>query len=434
MEVTAVVICHNHRRFLPSRLDSILAQTRRPSELILIDDGSTDGSQAWLEAFRSEIPTQVFLHPAASGSPFRHWNFAAERAKGDFLWFAEADDACEPTFLTTLLSRAETSDRTAIVYSQSLLIDDLGNSIGNYLAYTDRIDTEQWKTDYDSNGPLEAARWLGICNTIPNASACLLSRNALLAAGGAEISLPVCGDWVTYGRLLAHGDLSFVAAPLNRYRFHPNTLRAATAREDFVAQSYAARAKIAALHSLPEARLEIARRYALREAADILAVPLERLPAALSPEAKEWLQGFDPQWEARCTNPALQPMDAVDVYTASEGNFDETGKRRRVLSRGVWMTLDFRDLTRYVRVDPISRPGRIEILRVELLDQSTNEPCWRCSAGSGFAGLVAAGHAVLAVEGTVLSVTSTGDDPQLHLPVQRPRKNPLLLRIELRLL
>ncbi|MCU0732388.1 MAG: glycoside hydrolase family 99-like domain-containing protein, partial [Hyphomonas sp.] len=118
--VSAVVPNYNYARFLPARIDSILNQTHPVSELVILDDASTDDSRAVIADMqaRIDIPVRVIMNEANSGSVFRQWLRGAEAARYDHLWIAEADDLAEPEFLATVMRGFE-QDHVVLSYTQS---------------------------------------------------------------------------------------------------------------------------------------------------------------------------------------------------------------------------------------------------------------------------------------------------------------------------
>ena len=104
--ITAVVSVYNCGQYLPKCMDSLLAQTCRDYEIILVDDGSTDGSSAVCDqqAARSE-KIRVFHKPNGGLSSAR--NLGIEKAKGDFIIFPDPDDWVEPDYLQSLLDIRE---------------------------------------------------------------------------------------------------------------------------------------------------------------------------------------------------------------------------------------------------------------------------------------------------------------------------------------
>lgn len=98
--VSVVIPCYNAGRFLRETLDSILAQTRKPLEVIVVDDGSTDGSAAVADSFGP--PVRVMRQPNQGESVAR--NHGLHEAKGDWVAFLDADDVWTPRKLELQLA------------------------------------------------------------------------------------------------------------------------------------------------------------------------------------------------------------------------------------------------------------------------------------------------------------------------------------------
>ena len=90
--VTCIVPVFNGERFLRESLDSILAQTYSPIEVIVVDDGSTDGTAAVAENF---APSVRCVRQANAGAP-RARNCGLREARGEFITFLDADDLWHP--------------------------------------------------------------------------------------------------------------------------------------------------------------------------------------------------------------------------------------------------------------------------------------------------------------------------------------------------
>src|SRR5262245_50376289 len=103
-KVTVITPNYNHARYLPQRLDSILAQTFADFELIILDDASTDNSREVIQAYAARDPRiTAIVNPVNNGSTFKQWNLGLGRARGEYVWFAESDDYAEPTLLEALV-------------------------------------------------------------------------------------------------------------------------------------------------------------------------------------------------------------------------------------------------------------------------------------------------------------------------------------------
>lgn len=108
--VSGIVPVYNGERFLPEALDSMLRQTRPPDEIIVVDDGSTDGTSRIAAALGPPVRwvRQENAGPAAAR------NHGIRLATGDFLSFLDADDVWLPSKLELQLARMQ--DRPELVY------------------------------------------------------------------------------------------------------------------------------------------------------------------------------------------------------------------------------------------------------------------------------------------------------------------------------
>ena len=93
--VSVVIPVYNGERFLAEALGSVFAQDYQPLEVVVVDDGSTDGSARLAWGFAGV----VYAHQANAGPAAAH-NRGARLARGDFLAFLDADDVWAPDKLT----------------------------------------------------------------------------------------------------------------------------------------------------------------------------------------------------------------------------------------------------------------------------------------------------------------------------------------------
>lgn len=114
MTVSIVFPVYNKSELLPTTLPSLLSQTYRDFELIAVDDGSTDGSGDFLDRLaKTDSRVKVIRQPNAGVSAAR--NAALDRASGDYVVFADADDTVCPDWLEVLTKEAETSGADIVV-------------------------------------------------------------------------------------------------------------------------------------------------------------------------------------------------------------------------------------------------------------------------------------------------------------------------------
>ncbi len=107
--VTIVVPVYNiEAKYLKRCINSILNQTYRHFELILVDDGSTDGSAEIVDGYASKDPRVRVFHKENGGSSSAR-NMAINAAEGEYLSFVDSDDYVEPDFLEKLVAPIETA-------------------------------------------------------------------------------------------------------------------------------------------------------------------------------------------------------------------------------------------------------------------------------------------------------------------------------------
>ena len=100
--ISVIVTVYNIREYLPKAVDSILSSTYQNLEVLLIDDGSTDGSERICDEYAKRmggcgLSIKEMVEPTARATP----DF---EAKGDYLTFVDGDDWIEPQMYETLLA------------------------------------------------------------------------------------------------------------------------------------------------------------------------------------------------------------------------------------------------------------------------------------------------------------------------------------------
>lgn len=225
--VSIIVPNYNHAPFLEQRLESIFKQSYQNFEVILLDDYSIDDSISLLQTYASHPKVSHFIvNQKNSGSPFRQWQKGIALAKGDYIWIAESDDYCEPTFLEELIPFAQQG--FDFVCCRSARLDETGK-VNNHYFWADFLDNERWKKDFSNSGDLEVKNFMAYRNTIPNASACLFSKKDV-DFPPVLLNMKYCGDWYFWVNFLQKKKIYYRSLPLNYYRMHTSTTRA---KKDF---------------------------------------------------------------------------------------------------------------------------------------------------------------------------------------------------------
>lgn len=106
MRLSVIIPAYNCEGSVGATLDSILAQTLPDFEVILVNDGSTDGTAAVLASYAKRDSRVRFL-TVENGGPARARNLGISEATGDYLYFMDSDDLILPDMFETLLPLAE---------------------------------------------------------------------------------------------------------------------------------------------------------------------------------------------------------------------------------------------------------------------------------------------------------------------------------------
>jgi glycosyltransferase involved in cell wall biosynthesis len=224
--VSVIVPNYNYARFLPKRVESVLRQTYKDIEVILLDDCSTDDSRAVLSKYAAADPRVVRLefNEVNSGSTFKQWNKGMGFARGKYVWIAEADDYADEHLLERLVSIIEADPSVAFAYCRAWAVMD-GVPNGFVDRFNSDLSAHRWAEDYLTTGIEECRNYLAQRNTITNTSGVVFRRATYEQAGGADESLRLCGDWKMWAAMALTGKIAFVAQPLNYLRFHDSTVR-----------------------------------------------------------------------------------------------------------------------------------------------------------------------------------------------------------------
>jgi O-antigen biosynthesis protein len=234
--VSVIVPSYNYCRYLEKRLHSIAAQTRAPFEVIVIDDASSDGSAEWLSDHLARVfpDAELAVNAANSGSVFRQWYNGCRRAGGEFVWIAEGDDLADCEFLDSVMKAFDDPD-VVLSYCQSRQMAPDGAILsGDYLDYVADVSPEKWRSDYVVDGIDEIRTALAVKNTIPDISAVVFRRRALLEALEANLEeldrLKVVGDWLVYLDVVRQGKVAFISRALNSHRRRTASVTHSTAK------------------------------------------------------------------------------------------------------------------------------------------------------------------------------------------------------------
>ena len=125
---------YNHSRYLPVALQAILSQTWRPSEVLVIDDGSTDNSVEVIEQFAERDSIIRLIRNDRNRGVAYSCNRGVELASGEYLLFSAADDYVMPIFLERSLSLLGQYPEAGLSCCDSAALDENSGVMREYKA------------------------------------------------------------------------------------------------------------------------------------------------------------------------------------------------------------------------------------------------------------------------------------------------------------
>lgn len=202
----SIALCtYNGAAFLCQQLDSLLAQTCLPMELVAFDDASTDSTWELLQTYAPRF-AHAKLHRNEQTLGVRaNFERALKTCRGEWIAPCDQDDLWRPDKLARLLQAAD--ERTTLVYSDSLLIDENGSPL--------------------SRRSLMSERYCMVSGSDPRMFAlsnCVSGHSALVRRRIVERALPIPEgayyDWWLAFVAANLGHVVYVAEPLVQFRQH----------------------------------------------------------------------------------------------------------------------------------------------------------------------------------------------------------------------
>jgi glycosyltransferase involved in cell wall biosynthesis len=195
--VSVVLPVYNRAHLLERSLGSILAQTYRDFQVIVVDDASTDNTSEVVEQFR-DPRVRYLRHQNNKGAPGSR-NTGIMNAKGEFVAFQDSDDEWKPDKLAKQMARFDADPRLTVVYSGVLRHDD------DRLTYIP--DRHIKKREGDISHALLRENFVSTVTLI-------VRRRGLLEVGGFVEDLPRFQDWELAIRLSQAYSFGLVDEPL----------------------------------------------------------------------------------------------------------------------------------------------------------------------------------------------------------------------------
>lgn len=214
--ISVVIPSYNHEHFIAQAIESVLHQSYPNIELIVIDDGSQDGSVDVIRSYQDQRLTCIIQENAGAHQAI---NRGLQMAKGDYLAILNSDDSYLPRRFERMMTEMKKHDNVAFACSYIQVIDSEGNVLGIKEGWHNM---DSWlvphpELSYKSSDDFD--RNLIMTNFTATTSNFLFSKSLYQKIGGMR-NLRYVHDWDFALRAAQVANCMIVDQPLMRYRVH----------------------------------------------------------------------------------------------------------------------------------------------------------------------------------------------------------------------
>ena len=222
--VSVVIPCYNHGRCLARAVQSLIDQTYAHTQIVVVDDGSSDDTAAVARSFGARVE---YVHQANAGLSAAR-NTGLRHARGEWVVFLDADDWLPPDALRQHLEAAQSHPAASVFCGGWRVVDDQGALLHENEAPAFQPDSFHGLLPYNP-GPCHAY---------------MVRKRVLDKAGPFDAGLRSCEDWDMWLRIAAAGQ-EFVRVPamVAVYRRAPGTMSTNTPRMVQTAMAVLTRAR-----------------------------------------------------------------------------------------------------------------------------------------------------------------------------------------------
>ena len=215
---------YNHAHYIGEALQAILSQSFRPTEVIVVDDGSTDDSVAVIEQFAKHDPIVRLVRNDRNRGVVFSENRGLDIALGDYVYGASADDRVLPGFFEKSMSLLARYPQAGLCCSDMVSFDDRTGVV-----YEVRFHLSDEPCYFSPDELVELARRMSYAPIDSNT--CIVKRSALVSAGGFMTELRWSADWFAMRVIGFRHGICYVPEILAARRILQNSFSASGRRQ-----------------------------------------------------------------------------------------------------------------------------------------------------------------------------------------------------------
>lgn len=206
-KVSVILASYNHREFIQEAVESVLCQNYSNFEMLVLDDGSTDGTTQIVEKIHDSRLRLIKLSP---NRRFHARNEGLKVAQGKYIAFQNSDDVWIKNKLALQIQFLESNQNTVLCFTRLKMIDEKGKIIKKCWAHSNLAGENQ-----NNDAWLRQLFTTGLNFGIASA---VIRNKSIKKAGGFNESLIQMSDYDLWVRLLGLGQLYIIDKPLTYMR------------------------------------------------------------------------------------------------------------------------------------------------------------------------------------------------------------------------
>jgi glycosyltransferase involved in cell wall biosynthesis len=220
--ITVAVCSFNGERYLEKTLNSVLAQDYSNFELVVVDDGSSDGTVSIIKRFADRHSCIRPFFRSHHGLPASR-NFLFTQARGEWIAIIDQDDLCYPTRLSRELELAQRYPTAGLVFSNVNQVNESDDVISDYLSIF-ALPEHLIRREHAGNLLLR----LGCFSA---SASCFIKRDTVLAVGAFDELFPYSCDYDYFIRAGFEVDFAYTKDTLAAWRRHAEQATATYGRK-----------------------------------------------------------------------------------------------------------------------------------------------------------------------------------------------------------
>lgn len=206
--ISVIIPTYNRANYIKRALESVINQTYKNVEVIVVDDNSSDNTEEIVKNYSNKHNFIKYIKHDKNKGGSAARNTGVENSSGDFIAFLDSDDEWVETKLEKCIKIFNSNQDVDLIYSDIYLVNELTNK--------EVIDKKELWDDY----------YFGLLqrNIIGGTSSIVIRRSVFEQVGGFKVGLPSCQDWDFYLEIAKEHKIYLINEPLTKYYIHPNSI------------------------------------------------------------------------------------------------------------------------------------------------------------------------------------------------------------------